>query len=314
MLGGPLAGSVFPGKLYEGSEPQPGTVVTVNTLGIEMGLGTGGVAIVLPEPGGEPPANENHFVKLPYTPLQLAAEPPPQAESLEGVPVVVLPLHSHLVPAACAAADLRPGCRVCFVQQEGGALPVKFSLAVRELDEKGLLHKVISSGNCYGGDFEASNIYSGLLAAASPAVAADGVICGIGPGVVGTASRYGHGGMSAALALNAACALGGEPVLAPRISDADPRERHRGLSHHSRAALTGALAACRVAIPESAQGVQLGKVPGRHDYVRVSYGAAGLEERFGVTFQSMGRGYDQDPVFFDAAAAAVALAFGETGS
>ena len=258
LLDGPLSGSTVPGRLYGGPAPRPGAVVTANTLGIEMGLGTGGVAFVLPEPGGKTPANENHFVKLPYTPLQATAGPPPQAENLAGVPVVVLSLHSHLAPAACAVAALLPraagaagaaGARTCFVQQEGGALPVGFSETVRELKEKRLLHEVVSSGNCYGGDFEAPNIYSGLLAAASPAVAADVVICGIGPGVVGTASRYGHGGMSAALALNAACALGGEPVLSPRISGADPRERHRGFSHHSRAALSGALAGCRIAIP-----------------------------------------------------------------
>jgi hypothetical protein len=68
-----------------------------------------------------------------------------------------------------------------------------------------------------------------------------------------------------------------------------------------------------VAVPESAD-VFIKKLPGRHSYLRVSYGAGGLEDRFGLTFQSMGRSYAEDPFFFDAAAAAVALALGEEGS
>jgi hypothetical protein len=105
-----------------------------NTVGLEMGLGTGGVAVILPSAGADSvPVNANHFVKLPYTPLQFPAPPPPQAEELSGVPVAVLPLHSHLAPACCAAASLRPGCRVAFVWQEGGALPVSLSNTVRQL-------------------------------------------------------------------------------------------------------------------------------------------------------------------------------------
>jgi Protein of unknown function (DUF3866) len=116
--------------------------------------------------------------------------------------------------------------------------------------------------------------------------------------------------MAAALALNAACALGAEPVLAPRLSGVEPRERHRGLSHHTRAVLRAALAGCRVAFPASC-GVSTDGLPDRHAYERVEASAAGLQERFGVTFESMGRRYEEDPVFFDAAVAAVALALGE---
>ncbi|CAN5630886.1 DUF3866 family protein [soil metagenome] len=286
-----------------------GEVVTVNTLGLEMGLGTGGVAIVLPARGGTAPTNENHFVKLPYTPLQVLAPPPEQAESLEGVPVVVLSLHSHLSPACCAAAALWPGCRVSFVWQEGGALPVALSKSVRRLRELGLLYTVVSSGNCFGGDVEAPNVYAGLLAAAA---VSEVVLVGIGPGVVGTATLYGHGGMAAAAALNAACALGAEPVLAPRISASDTRSRHQGFSHHTRSVLRAALGNVRVALPEPARDISTVGLPERHQYPLVHYKAAGLEARFGVTFESMGRAYSEDEVFFDAAGAAVALALGET--
>jgi hypothetical protein len=309
LLEGPLAGRTVPGVFYRqlGDPLTAGEEVTANTVGLEMDLGTGGVAVVLPAAaGGSVPANANHFVKLPYTPLQFPAPPPPQAEDLSGVPVVVLPLHSHLAPACCAAASLRPGCRVAFVWQEGGALPVSLSNTVRALKERDLLHWVVSAGSCFGGDLEAPNAYAGLLAAAAGEVSADLVLAGIGPGVVGTAGAYGHGGMAAAVALNAAVALGAEPVLAPRLSAADPRERHRGVSHHTRAALLAALGVCRVAIPAGC-GIPTEGLPDRHACERVEASAAGLEGHFGVTFESMGRHYDEDPVFFDAAVAAVVL-------
>lgn len=321
-LEGPLRGHDLPALCDPGSGRAGhavGDEVVVNLLGPEMGLGTGGVAFVLPAEsrGAEAPANEDHFVKLPYTPLQFPAPPPREREDLIGVPVVVLPLHSHLAPACAAATDLRPGVRVAFVCQEGGALPVSFSETVGELSDLGLLHAVVSSGSCFGGDVEAPNVYSGLLAAAGPDVAAELVISGIGPGVVGTSTPHGHGGMSAAVALNAAASLGASPVLAPRLSGADGRARHRGVSRHTVSVLRAALAGCRVALPASAD-----EFPGRlpdglppcHSYERVSYGASGLEGRHGLTFSSMGRFYRDDPVFFDAAAAAVALSLGEDGA
>ena len=323
LLEGPLIGQTFPALSVFGpgqkADHKAGDEVVVNLLGPEMGLGTGGVAFVVPErsPAASAPGNEDHFVKLPYTSLQFPAPPPREREDLYGVPVVVLPLHSHLAPACCAAAELRPGARVAFVWQDGGALPVSFSGAVRDLSTLGLLHAVVSSGSCFGGDVEAPNVYSGLLAAAGPAVWADLVIAGIGPGVVGTATPYGHGGISTAVALNAASSLGARPVLAPRLSGADPRARHSGVSHHTLAVLRAALAGCRVALPASAERLSSGltdDLPRRHSYERVTYRAAGLEGRHGVTFTSMGRGYKDDPVFFDAAAAAVALALGEGDS
>lgn len=317
ILDGPLEGKVTTGLFYGqlGTAPEAGETVLANTTGLEMGLGTGGVAVVLPggpAPEAAAPENANHFVKLPYTPLQFPVPPPaPGAEDLVGVPVVVLPLHSHLAPACCAAAILRPECRVHFVWQEGGALPVALSRSVRELKHKGLLGRVVSSGSSFGGDVEAPNVYAALLSAAR---GADLVLAGIGPGVVGTGAAYGHGGMSAAGALNAASALGAEPVLAPRVSSADPRERHQGLSHHTRSVLDASLGRCRVALPEALPDAArdvVGGLPGRHSYRPVSLRAAGSGRRFGVTFESMGRTYKDDPVFFDAAAAAVALALGE---
>ncbi len=309
LLDGPLAGEIHQAIFYTtlGFTPESEDIVLANTVGIEMGLGTGGLAVVLPSAGGEAPINAGHFVKLPYTPLQFSVSSAPQAVSLEGVPVVVLPLHSHLAPACCAAADMRPGARVAFVWQEGGALPVAFSRSAGILREKGLLHALVSCGNCFGGELESPNVYSGLLAAAA---VADLVVVGIGPGLIGTGAPFGHGGMSAAVALNAAISLGAEPVLAPRISNADARARHRGVSHHTISVLQATLARCRVALPAGID-VPETMLTGRHDFVAAAYTAAGLEERFGVTFESMGRSYRDDAGFFDAAVAAVGLALGK---
>lgn len=309
VLDGPLAGETHPGIVYPelGDIPTSGETVLANTAGIEMGLGTGGLAFVLPTAGGEPPINDDHFMKLPYTPMQFPVSQAEQATTLEGVPVVVLPLHSHLAPACCAVADLRPGARVAFVWQEGGALPVEVSRVCRELRELGLLHSVVSCGSCFGGDLESANVYSGLLAAA----VADVILVGIGPGIVGTSSAYAHGGMSAAISANASASLGAEPVFAPRVSNVDARARHQGISHHTLAALGATLVGCRVALPKSLE-KPLG-VPSRHSFVLMDRDARGLEERFGVVFRSMGRFYNEDPAFFDSAAAAVALCLEERG-
>jgi hypothetical protein len=311
LLEGPLAGEIVPGVFYGNlsAPPVAGDDIVVNTVGLEMSLGTGGLAVIMPslQESAHAPPNEDHFVKLPYTPLQFPASSPPQAENLSGVPVVVLSLHSQLAPACCAATTLRPGCRVAFLWQEGGALPVALSRIVRVLKEKRLLHAVVSAGSCFGGDLEAPNVYSGLLAAAGGELGAELVLTGIGPGLVGTATAFGHGGMAAALALNAASSLDAEPVLAPRLSSADSRQRHRGLSHHTQAALRATLAGCRVAFPASCE-IPTEGLPDRHFYVFIEANATGLQDRFGVTFESMGRRYEEDPVFFDAAAAAVALA------
>src|SRR5438874_2328406 len=93
------------------------------------------------------------------------------------------------------------------------------------------------------GDDVIVNVQAGELALGwCRAEEADAVVCAIGPGIVGTETSLGHGGVVAAEAVNAAAALGGRAVLAPRVSGADPRERHRGLSHHTQAVLRLCLA------------------------------------------------------------------------
>jgi uncharacterized protein DUF3866 len=179
----------------------------------------------------------------------------------------------------CAALA---GLRVAYVQLQGGALPLALSDAVRELQERGLLAATAAVGACFGGDVECVNPWSALVWA--KAAGNDVAVCAIGPGIVGTASQLGHGGLAAATAANAALGLGGRPVIAARMSETDSRDRHRGMSHHTSAVLDLCLG--DVVVADDAKG------EGWRDACD------------GMALSHMGRGPDEDPAFFAAAFAA----------
>jgi uncharacterized protein DUF3866 len=217
-----------------------GDDVVVNVQARELDLGSGGFDVLylnLSRGLDAPPAPGAHVMTLPYTPLQAAVrhveEDGPLADSLEGMPVVCCSLHSQVAPVCAGIRRVR--LRTAYVQVGGGALPVSLSDAVRALKEKGLVQVALAVAPCVDGDAQAVTIAAAL--AWAKAQGYDAAICSIGPGIVGTASALGHGGLAAAEAANTAAALGGAPVLAVRYSEADPRERHRGVSHHARAIL-----------------------------------------------------------------------------
>ena len=107
-------------------------------------------------------------------------------------------------------------------------------------------------GQAFGGDLEAVTVHSGLLAARL-ALQADVVVVSQGPGNLGTGTRWGFSGVGAGEAVNAAGILGGRPVGLLRISAADARERHRGISHHSLTAYGQvALLPADIAVPDLA--------------------------------------------------------------
>jgi hypothetical protein len=282
-----------------------GDEVLVNVQAVELGLGSGGFDVLYanlsrgldlpPEPGA-------HVAKLPYTPLQHAVAHAEEAgegpERLPGTPVVCCSLHSQVAPA-CAA--LGRDLRVAYVQLPGGALPVSLSDAVRHLRADGYLRTTVAVGPCVDGELACVTPASALLVCAREGM--DAIVCSIGPGIVGTASRFGHGGVAAAAAANAAAALGGAPVLAPRISESDQRTRHRGLSHHTLAALELCLGPVTLAWPEG--GPDPPEVVGRVEAVEVRGWREACE---GLPLSHMGRGPDEDQWFFAAAYAAGAVA------
>jgi len=319
-------GDALPALAYPAlvGTPVVGDVVLLNVNAVLHGLGTGGLAMVVALPERLPPdaVPHGHLVKARYTPLQVmvagADEPGGEhhhlladADDLGGMPVVVADLHSAL-PAISAAIEAdRPGTRVVHVSTDGGALPVWFSRAVAGLREAGRLVATVSTGQCFGGDLEAVTVHSGLLAARVVAGAQIAVVTQ-GPGNLGTDSRWGFSGVAAGEAVNAAAVLGGRPVGALRVSAADPRERHRGVSHHSLTAYGRvALAAADIAVPtlpgEFGRSVraQCAVLSDRHRLVDVELTGLDAALRASpVALSSMGRGLDEDPGYFLAAAAA----------
>lgn len=309
-----------------------GDRVLLNTTAVELALGTGGAHFVLARvaEGGEArgvayeDASGGHIMKLRYTPLQrdvLSAEEPASehhevmaaAESLGGMPVVCCGLHSQLPLVAAALKRVRPGARVAYVMDDDASLPAALSDLVRACRDVSLLDTVVTSGHSFGGDIETVTLHSGLLAARHVA-RADVAVVAIGPGVVGTASAFGHGGVAQGEAVNAVASLDGRPVAVLRLSFADARPRHRGVSHHSLTALSRiALAPALVAVPELPadqqsvidEALEGAGVWSRHDRALVS---VELPDLRGVSARTMGRGPEDDPAFFLAAAAAGAAA------
>ncbi len=346
---------------------EAGDEVIVNVQARDLGLGSGGFDIVhvnltrgLAAESNEGPAHP-HVMKLNYTSLQHAVEPvedtqtgassrahpegrthpstPSGAQAgrqagerlelpLER-PVGVLALHGQLAAVAWAFAQARPDCRLGFVQTPGGALPGGHSRIVRTLRERGLLAGHLTAGAAYGGEGEAVST-AGALHHGLRTLGWDAVVCGPGPGIVGSSSPLGHGGMYALDSAHTALALGAPTLLVARMSSADPRPRHRGISHHTLTVLDLLLEPVTVALPAGIRSpvgadlrARLGSVfagsaergrpqlelevdrPARmahHDWRRApvdlpEYQASGLPA------ETMGRVLVEDPLFFGAALA-----------
>jgi hypothetical protein len=278
-----------------------GDEVLVNGQARELGLGSGGFDILYANltRGLElDSAPDAHVMTLPYTPLQTATrhveEDGELPSTIDGMPVVCCSLHSQVAPV-CAGLRRR-GLRAAYAQVGGGALPVSLSDAVRVLKDGGLLGVAIAVSPCLDGDVQAVTTASALTWAAGQGF--DVTVCSIGPGIVGTASALGHGGLAAAEAANTAVALGGSPVLAVRYSEADPRERHRGVSHHTRMILELCRDGVTIAWP---RGLDAPEWLNRREEVDVE----GWHEACArLPLSHMGRGLEEDPCFFMAAFAA----------
>lgn len=309
--------------------PEPGDRVLLNVGALLMGLGTGGYALVVALPdrlpadpaGAADTRDSGHVVKARYTPLQpivlgVDEEASPYrdrlaaADDLAGLPVVTADLHSALPAVLAGIRADRPDARVGYVMTDGGALPAWFSRTLAGLRDE--LAGTVTVGQAFGGDLEATTLHSGLLAARH-VLAADIVIVSQGPGNLGTGTRWGFSGVAVGEAVNAIAALGGRAVGALRISGADPRPRHRGLSHHSVTAYGRvALAAADLVVPNGLEpelavtvDEALAPLAGRHRIVRVD--VAGLDAALRavrVPLSTMGRGLDADYGYFLASAAA----------
>jgi hypothetical protein len=284
-----------------------GDRVVVNTTAVELGLGTGGWHVVhwnLARNAFDGP-RRGHVLKLRYTSLQadvgVAEEAPgyAPAPSLDDMPVVACALHSQVACVAAAFKALRPDKRLAYVMTDGGALPLALSDLVADLLAHGLLDTTVTAGQAFGGEHEAVNVRSALDVAR---LHADAAVVATGPGVVGTDSRYGFSGLEVAGIVDSTARAGGVPIVALRYSDADPRPRHQGVSHHSATALAQAHEAALVAVPEGEP------LPDLAPHRVVPVAVPDLSALSGLSVTSMGRGPDDDPRFFSYAASAGALA------
>lgn len=320
--------------------PDVGEEVRMDVSALDRGLGTGGHAMVVARPGvlPEDPVREGHLVKARYMPDQVMVAgvdeqgavhhellcAPIDDLTLEGTPVVIADLHSAL-PAILAGARATRGAhdqvRAVYVMTDGGALPLAYSRTVAALRRVGWLAGTVTSGQAWGGDVEAVSVHNALLAARH-VLGADLVVLAQGPGNLGTDTPWGFSGVACGDAVNAVAVLGGRAIACLRVSQADARERHRGISHHSMTAYGRvALTAADIVVPglPGALGEQIdaqarelcGPRPRGARHHRVDTGVDGLTEVLeeaqnatGIRLSTMGRGLHEDTAAFLAAAAA----------
>jgi hypothetical protein len=290
------------GEIREGDE------LILNTEARDLDLGSGGFDVVhvnLTRGLDHAGAEEALALKLNYTSLQHPVEPV-EARASSGpsrsLPVLVLSLHGQLAPAAWAAARAGTGLRIGYIQTTGGALPGGLSEDVTELRRFGLLVEHVTAGAAYGGDVEALTVI-GALQAAAATLGWDAAIAGPGPGIAGSGSELGHGGMAALETAHASLSLGHDTLLAPRMSSGDPRERHHGVSHHTATVLRMLLGDVRVPGPSEAIADLREACGDRHE---VWAREAPVDEYAdsGLPATHMGRGIGEDRLFFAAALAA----------
>lgn len=319
---------------------QVGDELIVNVQALDLGLGSGGFDVVhvnLTRGLAGDGAPGAHVMKLNYSSLQHAVVPVEDEQPLDlplEQPVAVLGLHGQLAAVAWAFAQQHPDLRLGYVQTPGGALPGGRSRTVATLRDRGLLAGHVTAGASYGGESEAITT-AGAIHHGVRALGWDAVLCGPGPGIVGSRSSLGHGGMHALDSAHAALALGTPTLLVARMSSADPRPRHRGVSHHTLSVLDLLLEPVTVALPagiRSPAGADLRATLGS------VFGSAGGDERLqlsldvdrptgrdpasltrhdwrrapidlpayltsGLPTVTMGRGLVEDPLFFASALA-----------
>ena len=300
-----------------------GDRVVLNTTAVDLGLGTGGWHFVhwnlereeWVEPG------PGHILKARYTSLQADVgsteehldDEQSAVTSINGMPVVAAALHSQLPAVAVTIRALRPDARIVYVMTDGAGLPLALSDLVADLRDRALLDATVTCGHAFGGDYEAVNVFS-ALAIARHVARADVAIVVMGPGIVGTNSTLGFTGIEVGSVLDATHGLGGDPIACVRASDADDRDRHRGVSHHTITTLTVATQSrVTVALPmveprvdiDLRADLEAAGITARHDVLtRPIPDVLALFAAHDLHVTSMGRPAATDPILFQCAAAA----------
>ena len=307
-------------------EVKVGDKVLLNTTAVELSLGTGGYHYVISNLDNMEAdlEGQGHIMKLRYTPMQVRVDSVEDHESkyhdvfeefetLNGMPVVVGTLHSMLTPFAATYKRLNPNKKLVYIMTDGAALPIYFSMNAATLKDKGLIDSTITFGNAFGGDYECINIYTALITAKEIAKA-DAVFISMGPGIAGTGTKYGFTGIEQGPILDAISKLGGRPIAIPRISFADMRDRHNGISHHS-ITIFDEIVNVEVEIPITIYSeekdsviknqIKENNLDKKHkiEYIENNRTKDDIDS-YGLKVKSMGRNYEQDSEFFDSASSA----------
>ncbi|KAB3527377.1 DUF3866 family protein [Alkaliphilus serpentinus] len=301
-------------------EIQEGDLVVLNTTAIDLNLGTGGYHFVIYNlnNGEKSITGSGHIMKLRYTPMQIkvcAAEeqdsPYHQVfldfKSLNGFPVIVALLHSMVLPISATIKYYEPEAKIAYIMSDAGSLPIAFSDTVKILQNKGLIDKTITYGHAFGGDIECINIYNSLIAAKN-ILGCDYAITSMGPGIVGSGTPYGFSGIEQGAVIDAINTLGGKAIAIPRISFADQRSRHRGISHHSQT-IFGSITKtkCYIPIPKLPElqashlmsQIKSLKLHEKHYIVEVKANElSNILAYYNLQVNTMGRGLLEDPTFF----------------
>lgn len=222
-----------------------GDKVVLNTTAVDLSLGTGGYHFVIYNHSNpsQDLKGQGHIMKLRYTPCQLKCltaeeESSPyhqlfkEFKSLDQHIFIVATLHSMVAPISAMIKYMNKDLKINYIMTDGGALPICFSKTIKELKEKNIIGHTITTGHAFGGDLECTNIYTGLIAA-KEILKGDITIISMGPGIVGTGTKYGFSGIEQGNNIDAVNNLGGRSVFVPRISFKDDRPRHKGISHHT---------------------------------------------------------------------------------
>lgn len=297
-----------------------GDKVILNTTAVDLSLGTGGQHFVIhnEKNTSQDIEGNGHIMKLRYTPMQfkcLATEEQDSPyhdninsfTSLDKKVFIVGTLHSMLAPIAATIKHLRPDLRINYIMTDSGALPIQFSKTVKYLKEKEIIDNTITVGHSFGGDFECINVYTGIVTA-KEVLDSDITIITMGPGIVGSGTKYGFSGIEQGYIIDAINALGGTSIVVPRISFRDSRNRHMGMSHHSITVLDEIIQTkTNVILPKLdlekeefiENQIESTKIRTKHDitYQDGSFIKEALDH-YNLKITTMGRGYEEDKEFF----------------
>lgn len=306
-----------------------GEEILVNTAAQELNLGTGEYCLVVGTLSRKTKLRreEGHIIKLRYTPFQFSVKSVEEIykkkienfKTLHKTPVVIATLHSQIAPVSIILKKLsKDRIKISYIMTDSASLPLPLSNLLNLLKEKNFIDNTITSGQAFGGDYEAVNLYTALIFA-KEVLKSDIIIVSPGPGTVGTATRYGFSSIEQGEIINSVSILGGIPVAVLRISFADKRERHRGISHHNIVSLGKvALKKAVIGIP-SLEKEKMDKVISqikkeriaRKHIVKIIDVKEGLEifEKENLNIETMGRTLKEDREFFSSCIAAGIVAF-----